>query len=146
MCLTNEFLPYIEKSARILPNERNRYGLSLRYLQRPVGRPLAHPPSVRHQARHAHQLCRGGRPNHLPACHARIHPQLSRNVQTEARREVRRGGTSGGTPRRTRQRKRQVKTTVLDASALLALFFDEPGAEKVEHLLHQAAEADEPLL
>ena len=39
-----------------------------------------------------------------------------------------------------------MKTTVLDASALLALFFDEPGAEKVEHLLHQAAEADEPLL
>jgi predicted nucleic acid-binding protein len=39
-----------------------------------------------------------------------------------------------------------VKTTVLDASALLALFFDEPGAEKVEALLHQAAEADKPLL
>jgi len=39
-----------------------------------------------------------------------------------------------------------VKTTVLDASALLALFFDEPGAEKVEHLLHLAAEADKPLL
>ena len=39
-----------------------------------------------------------------------------------------------------------MKTTVLDASALLALFFDEPGAEKVEHLLHQAADADKPLL
>jgi ribonuclease VapC len=39
-----------------------------------------------------------------------------------------------------------VKTTVLDASALLALFFDEPGAEKVEHLLQSAAEADKPLL
>lgn len=39
-----------------------------------------------------------------------------------------------------------MKTTVLDASALLALFFDEPGAEKVEHLLHLAAEADNPLL
>jgi ribonuclease VapC len=39
-----------------------------------------------------------------------------------------------------------VKTTVLDASALLALFFDEPGAEKVEHLLHLAAEADKALL
>jgi PIN domain nuclease of toxin-antitoxin system len=39
-----------------------------------------------------------------------------------------------------------VKPAVLDASALLALFFDEPGAEKVEHLLHLAAEADKPLL
>jgi len=39
-----------------------------------------------------------------------------------------------------------VKTSVLDASALLALFFDEPGAEKVERLLHLAAEADQPLL
>ena len=39
-----------------------------------------------------------------------------------------------------------MKPTVLDASALLALFFDEPGAEKVEALLHQAAEADKPLL
>ncbi|HVY68863.1 MAG TPA: PIN domain-containing protein [Verrucomicrobiae bacterium] len=39
-----------------------------------------------------------------------------------------------------------MKTTVLDASALLALFFEEPGAEKVENLLHQAAEADKPLL
>ena len=39
-----------------------------------------------------------------------------------------------------------MKTTLLDASALLALFFDEPGAEKVENLLHQAAEADKPLL
>jgi PIN domain nuclease of toxin-antitoxin system len=39
-----------------------------------------------------------------------------------------------------------VKTTVLDASALLALFFDEPGAEKVEDLLQLAAEADKPLL
>lgn len=39
-----------------------------------------------------------------------------------------------------------MKTTVLDASALLALFFDEPAADKVETLLHQAAEADKPLL
>ncbi|PYI85126.1 MAG: VapC toxin family PIN domain ribonuclease [Verrucomicrobia bacterium] len=39
-----------------------------------------------------------------------------------------------------------MKTAVLDASALLALFFDEPGAEKVESLLQQAAEADKPLL
>src|SRR5450759_3939449 len=38
-----------------------------------------------------------------------------------------------------------MKTTVLDASALLALFFDEPGAEKVERLLAQAEEADKPL-
>jgi PIN domain nuclease of toxin-antitoxin system len=38
-----------------------------------------------------------------------------------------------------------MKATVLDASALLALFFDEPGAEKVERLLSQAAEADKPL-
>jgi PIN domain nuclease of toxin-antitoxin system len=38
-----------------------------------------------------------------------------------------------------------VKTTVLDASALLAMFFDEPGAEKVENLFHQAAEADKPM-
>jgi len=39
-----------------------------------------------------------------------------------------------------------VKPTILDASALLTLFFDEPGAEKVENLFHQAAEADKPLL
>ena len=39
-----------------------------------------------------------------------------------------------------------MKAAVLDASALLALFFDEPGAEKIEELLHQAAEADKPLL
>lgn len=38
-----------------------------------------------------------------------------------------------------------MKTTVLDASALLALFFDEPGAEKVENLLHLAAEDDKRL-
>ena len=39
-----------------------------------------------------------------------------------------------------------MKTTVLDASALLALLFDEPGADKVEHLFNQAAEADKPML
>jgi predicted nucleic acid-binding protein len=39
-----------------------------------------------------------------------------------------------------------VKSTVLDASALLALFFDEPGAEEIENLLQQAAEEDKPLL
>ena len=39
-----------------------------------------------------------------------------------------------------------MKTFVLDPSALLALFFDEPGADRVERLLAQAAEADRPLL
>lgn len=39
-----------------------------------------------------------------------------------------------------------MKTTVLDASALLALFFDEPGAGKVENLLHRAAEDDKRIL
>jgi len=39
-----------------------------------------------------------------------------------------------------------MKNTVFDASAVLALFFDEPGAEKVEILLRQAAEADNPIL
>jgi PIN domain nuclease of toxin-antitoxin system len=38
-----------------------------------------------------------------------------------------------------------MKTVVFDASALLALFFDEPGAEKVEMLLNNAAEADKPI-
>jgi predicted nucleic acid-binding protein len=38
-----------------------------------------------------------------------------------------------------------MKNTVLDASALLTLFFDEPGAEKMEHLLHAASEADRPV-
>jgi len=38
-----------------------------------------------------------------------------------------------------------MKTTVLDASALLVLFFDQPGAEKMEHLLHTASEADRPV-
>lgn len=39
-----------------------------------------------------------------------------------------------------------MKNIVLDASALLALFFDEPGAEKVEHLVQQAVESDKPLM
>jgi predicted nucleic acid-binding protein len=39
-----------------------------------------------------------------------------------------------------------VKTTVLDACALLALFLDEPGAEKMEFLFLAAAEADKPML
>ena len=38
-----------------------------------------------------------------------------------------------------------MKITVLDASALLALFLDEPGAEKMEHLFHAASEADRPV-
>ena len=38
-----------------------------------------------------------------------------------------------------------MKATVLDASALLALLFDQPGAEKVENLFHQAANDDKPL-
>jgi predicted nucleic acid-binding protein len=38
-----------------------------------------------------------------------------------------------------------MKATVLDASALLALFFDEPGAEKMEHLFQAASEADRPV-
>jgi len=38
-----------------------------------------------------------------------------------------------------------MKTTVLDASALLAFLFNEPGADKIENLFHQAAEADQPM-
>ena len=39
-----------------------------------------------------------------------------------------------------------MKTTVLDASALLALFYDEAGAEQVEGLFQRAAEADQPMM
>ena len=39
-----------------------------------------------------------------------------------------------------------MRTTILDASAVLALLFDEPGADKLEALLHQAADSDKPLL
>ncbi len=39
-----------------------------------------------------------------------------------------------------------MKPLVLDASALLALLFDEPGAEAVEALMHRAAERDQPML
>ena len=35
-----------------------------------------------------------------------------------------------------------MKTTVLDASALLAMFFGEPGMEKMRELFHKASEAD----
>jgi len=38
-----------------------------------------------------------------------------------------------------------VKTTVLDASALLAMFFGQPGMEQVRDLFHKAAEADKPM-
>lgn len=39
-----------------------------------------------------------------------------------------------------------MKTTVLDASALLAMFFGEPGMEQMRDLFHKAAEADRPML
>lgn len=39
-----------------------------------------------------------------------------------------------------------MKTTVLDASALLAMFFGEPGMEEMRALFHKAAGADKPLL
>jgi predicted nucleic acid-binding protein len=38
-----------------------------------------------------------------------------------------------------------VKTTVLDASALLAMFFGQPGMEQVRDLFHKAADADKPM-
>ena len=39
-----------------------------------------------------------------------------------------------------------MKTTVLDASALLAMFFGQPGMEQVRDLFHKAAEADKPMI
>ena len=39
-----------------------------------------------------------------------------------------------------------MKRYVLDASALLAFFQDEPGAEKVQELLTRAGQAERPLL
>lgn len=39
-----------------------------------------------------------------------------------------------------------MKPLVLDASALLALLFDEPGAGTVESLMHRASEMDQPIL
>jgi predicted nucleic acid-binding protein len=39
-----------------------------------------------------------------------------------------------------------VKTIVLDASALLAMFFGQPGMEQVRDLFHKAADADKPML
>jgi PIN domain nuclease of toxin-antitoxin system len=38
-----------------------------------------------------------------------------------------------------------MKTTVLDASAMLAMFFGEPGMEQVRDLFHKASEADRPV-
>ena len=38
-----------------------------------------------------------------------------------------------------------MKAVVLDASALLAMFFGEPGMEKMRGLFHKAAEADRPV-
>ena len=39
-----------------------------------------------------------------------------------------------------------MKALVFDASALLALLFDEPGAEAVEALMHRAAEKEQAML
>lgn len=39
-----------------------------------------------------------------------------------------------------------MKPLVLDASALLALLFDEPGAESVEATMHRAADKDQSML
>ena len=38
-----------------------------------------------------------------------------------------------------------MKTTVLDSSALLAMFFAEPGMEQMRDLFHKASEADHPV-
>jgi predicted nucleic acid-binding protein len=38
-----------------------------------------------------------------------------------------------------------MKPTVLDASALLAMFFGEPGMDKMRELFHKASEADRPV-
>lgn len=38
-----------------------------------------------------------------------------------------------------------MKTTVLDASALLAMLFGEPGVEEMRALFHRAAAADRPV-
>src|ERR1017187_4194994 len=38
-----------------------------------------------------------------------------------------------------------MKTTVLDAFAMLAMFFGEPGMEQVRDLFHKASEADHPV-
>jgi len=38
-----------------------------------------------------------------------------------------------------------MKTTVLDASAMLAMFFGQPGVEQMRDLFHKASEADRPV-
>ena len=38
-----------------------------------------------------------------------------------------------------------MKTTVLDASAMLAMFFGQPGMEQVRDLFHKASETDRPV-
>jgi predicted nucleic acid-binding protein len=38
-----------------------------------------------------------------------------------------------------------MKTTVLDASAMLAMFFGQPGVEQVRDLFHKASETDRPV-
>lgn len=38
-----------------------------------------------------------------------------------------------------------MKPTVLDASALLTMFFGEPGMEKMREIFHKAAETDRPV-
>src|ERR1019366_517735 len=38
-----------------------------------------------------------------------------------------------------------MKTIVLDASAMLAMFFGQPGMEQVRALFHKASEADRPV-
>jgi PIN domain nuclease of toxin-antitoxin system len=38
-----------------------------------------------------------------------------------------------------------MKPVILDASALLAMFFGEPGMEKMRELFHKASEADRPV-
>ena len=55
---------------------------------------------------------------------------LLRHLQAQARREIRRAGASGGTPRRKGKGRPRMKTAVLDASALLAMFFGRAGRGK----------------
>lgn len=38
-----------------------------------------------------------------------------------------------------------MKATVLDASAMLAMFFGQPGMEQVRDLFHKASDADRPI-
>ncbi|MGA3266211.1 MAG: type II toxin-antitoxin system VapC family toxin [Verrucomicrobiota bacterium] len=38
-----------------------------------------------------------------------------------------------------------MKTSVLDASAMLAMFFGQPGVEQMRELFHRASEADRPV-